>query len=569
MKVSQLFVQTLREAPADALLPSHALLLRGGYIKPMSTGVFSIFPLGKRVLIKIEEVIRQEMNRIGGQEVELPLVHTAELWQEAGRYSAIGAELLRFRDRNDHDMVLAMTHEEAVTDMARSALSSWRQLPFMLYQFQLKYRDEARARGGLIRVREFTMKDGYSFHSSHDDLDRYYQEVHQAYINIFRRVGIEPVVVQSDTGIMGGKLAHEFMLESEHGEDYLILCRHCGYQANGEIAQFQHEQFPASPLPLEKVSTPGQESIEEVASYLNQPTRQTLKAVFYNADGKLITLLVRGDLELSETKIRNYLKVGELIPAEAEEIRNAGMEPGYAGPIGVEEKIKALGGRLLVDRSATLAANLTTGANEAGYHIKNANYGRDFTGEVGDFAQAKTGSLCPHCSQPLEATRGIEIGNIFKLGTKFSEAMGATFQDEKGERKPAIMGCYGIGVGRLLASIVEEHHDDWGILWPKSIAPFQVQIVSIGQETSTFTAAEQLHDQLETLGYEVLWDNRDERPGVKFKDADLWGIPVRISVGAKALAQGAVEWKLRSEKEFRLVPLTEIPSELQKYYATP
>ena len=566
MKVTRFFVQTLREAPADAQLPSHALLLRGGYVKPLSTGVFSIFPMGKRSLAKIENIIREEMNAVGGQEVELPLVQTADLWRESGRYTAIGEELLRFRDRNQHEMVLAMTHEEAVTDLARSALSSWRQLPFMLYQFQLKYRDEARARGGLIRVREFTMKDAYSFHATAEDLDAYYEKVRAAYVRIFERVGIEPVIVQSDTGIMGGKQAHEFMLESPFGEDYLILCRHCGYQANAEIAKFAREELKEEPLPLEKVATPGRESIEEVSEFLGVEPKKTMKAVFFDCAGKLVAVLVRGDLEASETKIRNFLHSGDLVAADDALIERCGMVPGSAGPVGALEAIKANGGRLLVDESVAAASNLVTGANEAGFHLKNCNWKRDFDGELGDFAQADTGCACPHCGEKLEAARGIEIGNIFKLGTKFSQSMGAVFQDENGERRPAVMGCYGIGVGRLLASVVEAHHDDFGILWPKEVAPFQVEIVSIGQDPAVLEAAQKLHDDLEAAGWEVLWDDRDERPGVKFKDADLWGAPVRVSVGAKALASGSVEWKLRSEKEFKLVALDAVEAELKAFW---
>jgi prolyl-tRNA synthetase len=562
MKVSQLFVQTLREAPSDAVLPSHALLMRGGYIKPLSTGIFGLHPLGFRVIRKIEQVIREEMESVDGQEVLLPLVQAADLWRESGRYDAIGEELLRFRDRNQHEMVLAMTHEEAVTDMARSVLSSWRQLPFMLWQFQLKYRDEARARGGLVRVREFTMKDAYSFHATPEDLDSYYQRVHEAYVRIFRRVGIEPVIVQSDTGIMGGKLAHEFMLETPHGEDYLILCRHCGYQANAEIARFQREAAPATAQPLERVATPTQQTIEEVSSFLGVKPSQTMKAVFYSADGKLVLVLVRGDLEASETKLRNFLKCGELLPAGTDQIEACGMVAGFAGPMGAHDC------RILADESVAVAANLVTGANENGWHLKNCNLGRDFTPEVvGDFAQADSGCLCPQCGKTLEATRGIEIGNIFKLGTKFSTSMGATFLDEKGERQPAVMGCYGIGVGRLMASVVEQHHDEWGIRWPKSIAPFQVELVSIGQDAAVVQAAQQLHDQLVASKIEVLWDERDERPGVKFKDADLWGAPLRIAIGAKALAQGGVEWKPRDQKEATIAPLDSVVAKVREFLA--
>lgn len=563
MKVSQFFVQTLRDAPSDALLPSHKFLMRGGYVRPLSTGIFSLYPLGTRVIRKIENLMRQEMDGVGGLEVELPVVQASELWAESGRYQAIGAEMLRFKDRNQHDMVLAMTHEEAVTDMARSVLNSWRQLPFMLYQLQTKYRDEPRARGGLIRVREFTMKDAYSFHANHEDLDQYYSQVHEAYLRIFRKVGIEPVVVQSDTGIMGGKVAHEFMLESEYGEDYLILCRKCGYQANAEIAAFARVNALAEALPLEKVATPGQEAVEDVVAFLGTTKDKGMKCVFFSDEtGKeLVVVVTLGHLEVSEVKVKNHLKWGLLIPATAERIAASGMVAGYASPIG------ATNCTVLVDESVAQSANLVAGANEAGFHLRNCNLGRDFQATVvGDFAQADTGCLCPHCASELEATRGIEIGNIFKLGTKFSESMGALFLDADSQRRPAVMGCYGIGVGRLMASVIENSHDQWGPIWPKSIAPYQVILVNIGKEPEVQETAAKLYADLTAAGLEVLWDDRDERPGVKFKDADLWGVPVRIAVGAKALANAQVEWKLRSVKEFELVAVADVLARVQEFY---
>ncbi len=565
LKVSQLFAQTLREAPSDAVLPSHIFLMRGGYIKSISTGIFSLFPLGKRVIRKIEAIIREEMEGINGQEVELPLVQSATLWKESGRYEAIGAELLRFNDRNNHDMVLAMTHEEAVTDLARSALTSYKQLPFMLWQMQSKYRDEARARGGLIRVREFTMKDGYSFHKDEACLDDYYQKVHEAYLRIFRRVGIEPIVVQSDTGIMGGKIAHEFMLESTNGEDYLIICRHCGYQANAEIAKFQRSAHKSDELPLEKVATPNRESIEDVSEFLGLSPTQTGKMVFFSSENKLIAVLVQGNLEVSEIKVKNFLKTADLIPADASQIEAAEMIPGYASPVGAKREQFTL----LIDESISLNSNLVVGANEAGFHYKNFNLERDLGEDsvnIGDFAQADTGCACPECAKELEATRGIEIGNIFKLGTKFSESMGATFLNEDGKRLPAVMGCYGIGVGRLMASVAEAHHDDWGILWPKSIAPFQVQICTLGKDEESQVAADTLYHSLRMAGYDVLLDDRNERPGVKFKDADLWGVPVRISVGGKSFAEGKVEFKLRSKKDFEFLELNKVQERLAIEY---
>jgi prolyl-tRNA synthetase len=565
MKISNYFYTTLREVPSDASLPSHVFLMRGGYIKPLSTGIYSILPMGLRVLRKIETIIRDEMNAIQGLEVDMPVVQTSELWNESGRYQAIGDELLRFRDRNDHAMVLAMTHEEAVTDMARYVLSSYKQLPFMLYQFKTKYRDEARARGGLIRVREFLMKDAYSFHATPEDLDAHYQLQYQAYQNIFRKVGIEPVVVQSDTGIMGGKLAHEFMLDTPSGEDYLILCPKCDYQANREIAKFARTPFvgPSTAQP-EKIATPGKESIADVVAFLNVTAQQTAKCVFFDMDGKLVVAVVPGHLESSEIKLRNLLKAKTLVPADEKLIRACGMEPGYGSPIGAKNC------RVLLDEALASAQDIVMGANEAGYHLLHCTPARDITlYEIADIAEAASDCACPHCGAPLRETRGIELGNIFKLGTKFSESMGASFLDAQGKSQPAIMGCYGIGVGRLMASVIENSHDDFGPLWPKSIAPFQVEIVPIAKDEAILEVCTQLENDLTQAGYEVLVDDRDERPGVKFKDADLWGIPVRIAIGKKGLVNLEVEWKLRSEKEMQMVKIADVVAQVQAYYAAP
>jgi len=556
MKLSNFFFTTLREIPSDAQLPSHIFLMRGGYIKPLSTGIYSILPLGLRVIRKIENIIREEMNAVGGLEADLPVVQTAELWSEAGRYQAIGDELLRFKDRNAHNMVLAMTHEEAITDMARYVLSSYKQLPFMLYQFKTKYRDEARARGGLIRVREFEMKDAYSFHATPEDLDQHYELEYKAYQNIFRRVGIEPVIVQSDTGIMGGKIAHEFMLSTPNGEDYLIICKHCGYQANREIAEFKRQSVDGAGQ-LEKVATPNKKTIEEVCTFLNAETNTSGKCVFFDVEGKLVVALVQGNLEISETKLRNYLKSKVLIPASEELIKSSGMEPGYASPINAKNC------RVIVDTGAAESADLIVGANEEGYHFKHCTPKRDFADfETADIAEAAENCICAKCGNPLTETRGIELGNIFKLGTKFSENMGCIFTDANGDVKPAIMGCYGIGVGRLMASVIENSHDDFGPIWPMSIAPFQVLIVPIAKDEEIVKVTEKLERELEEQGVEVLVDDRDERPGVKFKDGDLWGIPIRIAIGKKGLAEGKVEWKLRSGKEVEMVPVGDVVNRL-------
>lgn len=562
MKVSHFFFKTLREAPNDATLPSHALMLRGGYIRQVAAGVYSLTPLGLRVIRNIENIIRREMNAIGGQEVSLPLVQPAELWRASGRYDAIGNELLRFQDRTGHDMVLAMTHEEAVTDLAAHCLTSYKQMPFMLYQFQLKYRDEPRARGGLIRQKEFLMKDAYSFHADEKDLDRYYESVYKAYLNIFRNVNINPVVVQSDTGIMGGKVAHEFMLETEHGEDYLILCRNCGYQANQEIALFQRGTITETPLPLQKVATPNRTSIADVSEFLGIDQKRTLKCVFYqNSANELFTILLRGDLDVSEIKLKNHLRVQEVFPAEPQRIIASRMVPGYASAAGAQNT------RIIADTSVLNNANMVTGANEEGFHVKNFNPDRDIElNEIADLALATSGAACPECGNRLDAARGIELGNIFKLGTTFSKRMGCEFLNTQGKTIPAVMGCYGIGVGRLAAAIIENSHDDWGIIWPDNVAPFQALICQIGKDAAVENTALQLYADLQSAGLDVLYDDREERPGVKFKDADLWGIPVRIAVGAKALEKGMVEWKLRAEKKYALVDKNTVVSKVLKYF---
>ncbi|MGL1902811.1 MAG: proline--tRNA ligase [Fibrobacterales bacterium] len=560
MLVSKLFYTTLRETPSDAVIPSHIYLLRGGYIKQLSTGIYSILPMGLKVLRKIEAIIREEMTAIDGQEVDLPVVHPKELWLEADRYDSIGNELLRFQDRTKHDMVLAMTHEEAITDLARHVLSSYKQLPFMLWQFKTKFRDEARPRAGLIRVKEFIMKDGYSFHSSTEDLDTYYTGALDAYTRIFNRVGIDPVIVESDTGIMGGKQAHEFMLETPNGEDYLILCDACGYQANAEIAEFARSTAKGDFLELEKVATPDTKTINEIASLLKVTPEQTLKAVYYESEGSLYTVLIQGNLEVSETKVKNILKLSEIHPASDELIRTCGMEPGYASPIGAKNTF------IIADWSVIENTNLVTGANEEGYHYLNSNIGRDYhVDKKTDIAQADSGCACRSCGASLRATRGIEIGNIFKLGTKFSNAMGATFLDESGKKRPVVMGCYGIGVGRLMASVAETYHDKWGLKWPAAIAPYSILISTIGKEEEGFEKSLALYKSLTKKGIDVLWDDRKERPGVKFKDADLWGIPLRITIGGKALQEGAYEWKIRSTEDKEMIAEADIMTKIDEY----
>ena len=565
MRLSRLFATTLRQPPSEAESISHQLLLRAGYIRPLAAGLFSLLPLGQRVAARIEGIIRDEIDGIGGQEMKMPVVHPAELWRESGRYDAIGDELGRFTDRNGRDMVLAMTHEEVVTDLARREIKSYRQLPQLIYHFQTKWRDDPRPRAGLIRVREFTMKDSYSLDASWEGLAKQYDAHFAAYQRIYARCELPVVAVKSDTGMMGGKEAHEFMVLTPIGEDTLILCDACGYTANRQVARLRKAEAPAAePLPLEKVATPHTPTIAALAELLAIAPSQTAKAVFLVADlpdakgvrEQFVFVVIRGDMDLNETKLGNAL--GSLLgapplrlrPAREDEIRATGAEPGYASPIGLKNVL------VLVDDAVPASPNLVAGANEAGYHLRNTNYGRDYTAAlVTDLAAADAGCACPECGAPVKAERGVEVGNIFKLGTRYSEALGATFLDSDGQTKPIIMGSYGIGVGRLMACVVERHHDADGLIWPEAIAPYRVHLVRLpgGEEV-----AERVYADLQAAGVEVLFDDRDDRAGVKFKDADLIGLPIRVTLGERALKSGGAEVKFRRTGESRIVPLDEL-----------
>ena len=549
MRMSRLVGKRIRETPKDAQTASHVFLIRGGYVRPVSTGIYSLLPLAKRIAQKIEAIIREEMNAIEGQEVLMPVVLPRELWDESGRYEAVGPELLRFKDRNGKDMLLAMTHEEAVCHLVRTEVNSYKQLPVMLYQIQTKYRDEARPRAGLIRVREFTMKDAYSFHSSNEDLKQYYERCHEAYVRIFKRIGMKDVVsIQSDTGMMGGAAAHEFMAIAECGEDTLFLSPGGEYQANKEVARAAWKYEKEEPKALDKVQTPGQKTIEDLASFLGIPTSKTAKAVFYStSEGKLVFVVIRGDLEVNETKLRNHVKAGELKFATDEEIRAAGSIPGYASPLGIDPKAA----RIVFDPSAAESSNLVTGANEEDAHFLNFNFERDMAQvrasvEITDVASVRDGDPCPVTGMPLRMARGIEVGNIFQLGTKYSAAMNCTYLDSNGRSQPMVMGCYGIGVGRAIASVIEQSHDDYGPVWPKSIAPFQVQICALNlNDPQVAEASERLYASLLKQGVEVLLDDRNEKAGSAFSDADLIGAPFRVTVSPKTLARGVVELKAR------------------------
>ncbi len=576
MRLSKLFFQTLREVPADADVVSHQLMMRAGMIHQIAAGIFDFLPLALRTKQKIEEIFRAEMDAIGGQEVTLPMVHPAELWQKTGRWYQIGSDMARFRDRNDREMVLGMTHEEIMADLVKKYIKSYRQLPTMLYQIQTKFRDEPRPRAGLLRVREFTMKDAYTFDRDEAGIDSYYPHFYQAYFNIFRRAGIDVVAVKSDTGMMGGRMAHEFMALTEIGEDTLVLCPSCGYSANRQVALFRKPDPPAEdPLPLQEVATPGVTTIAALAEFLQVEPSATAKAVFLVADieqpdGKVqeqfVFCVVRGDMELNETKLTNAIRARRLRPATTPEIQAVGAEPGYGSPVGVHREAMWL----VVDDLVARSPNLVAGANRAGYHLLNTNYGREYSADqVVDLAAASDGHSCLHCGAPLYTARGVEVGNIFKLGTKYSIAMGATYLDENGEEKPIVMGSYGIGSGRLMAVIVELHHDEAGIQWPITVAPYQVMLVSLATEKTpeVTAAADQLYAELLAAGVEVLYDDRDERAGVKFNDADLLGIPIRLTLGAKGLKNGVVEGKLRRSGESFTFAVSTAVAEVQALIA--
>jgi len=558
MRLSNLFFTTLRDDPADAEMPSHRLLLRAGYMRQLGSGIYSLLPLGFRVNKRVEQVVREEMDRIGCQEMEMPVVHPADVWRTSGRYDTVGPEMGRFKDRAGRDMVLAMTHEEVVGLLLADIVKSYRQLPMMIYHFQTKWRDEPRARGGLIRVREFVMKDAYSVDRDDDGLDASYWAQHGAYVRIFERLGLRTIAVSSDVGMMGGSQAHEFMVLNPAGEDLLVLCEACGYAANRQVAVIPRPLPPAEEtLPLEEVATPGTTTIASLAAFLGIGPDRTAKAAFFmTGDGRLVTAIVRGDHEVNETKLLNAVKAtGGMRPATVEEIRAAGMEPGYGSPIGAHDTV------VVVDDLASRTANLVAGANREGFHYRNVNHGRDFAADVvTDLTNAREGDPCPTCGQPVILRNGIEVGNIFKLGTKYTDAFGATYLGEDGVAHKVVMGSYGIGIGRNVACIVEAHHDDKGIVWPAEVAPYSAHLVSIGavREPQVAEIAERLHAFSIEVGREILWDDRDESPGVKFTDAELLGMPWILTVSPRSLAAGGVEVTERATGERATRPIDEV-----------
>ncbi|MBE6063553.1 MAG: proline--tRNA ligase [Clostridium butyricum] len=556
MKMSNMLISTLREVPAEAEIDSHKLMLRAGMIRKMAAGVYNYMPLGLKVLNKVEDIIREEMNAAGAQEFLASAMIPAELWQESGRWDAYGAEMFRLKDRGNRDFCLGPTHEEVFTDIARNEIKSYKQLPLNLYQIQTKYRDERRPRFGVMRSREFVMKDAYSFDRNQEGLDITFNKMHDAYVKIFNRCGLDAKPVQADSGAIGGANSAEFMVKSEVGEDDVVFCECCNYAANIEKAACTPEKEEKQDmLEVKEVETPNARTIEEVAAFFGKDAKKFAKTILFNADGKIVAVMVRGDREINEVKVANAIgEVNNLEFANNEEVQNAtGAAVGFAGPIGIKVDI------LLVDEEVANMYNFIVGANKTGYHLENVNYGRDFEGTVGDFRNVTAGEKCPDCGGTVTIARGTEVGHIFKLGTKYSEAMNANFIDEDGKEKPFIMGCYGIGVTRTMASIIEQHHDENGIIWPLSVAPYHVSVIPVNvKDEEQVKVANELYDELISMGVEVLLDDRNERAGVKFKDSELMGIPMRVTVGKK-IGDGEVEFKLRNG-EMEVVKISDVCS---------
>lgn len=557
MLLSKLLGERFREKPADATLASHIFLLRGGYVRQVSNGIYSMLLPAKRIAAKIEAIIREEMDDIGGQEVLFPVVLPYELWKESGRYDSVGSELVRFKDRTGHDMLLGMTHEEAAVHLARTEARSWTKYPFMIYQIQTKFRDEPRSRGGLIRVREFTMKDAYSFHTSQEDLERYYQEVLEAYHRIFRRVGLPQVVaVSSDSGMMGGKISHEFMLLTEAGEDTIVVCEDCDYKANAEVAVSRISHTPAEERPLEEVYTPGIEDIDSLAAFLDTTPDRLMKAAVFAVQGsrKPLVVFIRGDLQVNEAKLRNAVGA-EVYPLTDHE--DADLCFGYIGAVGLDGT-KA---DILYDVSLENETYLIGGANKPDHHVKGISIPRDVRpARFVDVAKVREGDACVKCGGRLTLKRGIEVGNIFQLGTRYTESMNMTFTDSDGKQKYPIMGCYGIGVGRLLASIIEASHDDYGPIWPMAVAPWQIHICMLNSSNEDVrNAGYKLYEELGRK-YEVLLDDRNVTAGIMFADADLLGVPVRLIVSARTIENGEAEITTRDKKMKKIVKLGEVPA---------
>lgn len=562
MKMSNMLVSTLREVPAEAEIDSHKLMLRAGMIRKMAAGIYNYMPIGLKVLKNIEEIVREEMNTAGAQEFLASSVLPAELWQESGRWDVYGDEMFRLKDRNNRDFCLGPTHEEVFTDIARNEIKSYKQLPVNLYQIQTKYRDERRPRFGIMRSREFIMKDAYSFDKDQAGLDVSYDKMHDAYVKIFNRCGIDAKCVEADSGAIGGANSAEFMVKSEVGEDDVVFCSACDYAANIEKAEATPEKAEVEELlEMEKVATPDSRGIYEVSEFLKVSPKKTVKLLMFNVDGKIVGVVVRGDREVNEVKVANAAQAsGDIIMASNEEYTKAtNCEPGFGGPVGIKVDL------LLVDEEVANMYNMILGANETGYHLKNVNYGRDFEGVVGDFRKIESGEKCPKCGSEVTIARGTEVGHIFKLGTKYSAAMNATFIDENGKNVPFAMGCYGIGVTRTMASIIEQHHDENGIIWPLSVAPYHVSVIPVNiKDEAQMKIANKLYDELRKIGVDAILDDRNERPGVKFKDSELIGIPMRVTVGKK-ITDGEVEFKLR-DGEMEVIKIEDVLEKVKSQF---
>lgn len=581
MRLSRSFGKTLREAPADAEMVSHQLLIRANFIRPLGAGIYTFMPFGYRVLRKLWRILAEEMDAIGGQEMWMPNLHPASLWQATGRWDTVDV-LMKVRAEGGREYALSATHEEVVTELVLREIESYRDLPRMVYHISKKFRDEPRARGGLLRLREFIMKDAYSLDTSEEALDAFYPHMVQAYFNIFERCGVSVVAINADVGAMGGNSSHEFVVPHEHGEDMFITCTNCDYAANVDAAEFVREgEKPAELASLAKVATPDCKTIADVARYVGVPTSQTIKAVFYwwtptdaaskgefASGGRLIFVLVRGDLEVNEVKLNNALGGGALRPATDEEIGAVGATPGYASAVGlnVAGTLNEAGVYVLADISLEAGGNFVVGANDEGYHYTGANYPRDFAvSQMADVAQADTGHQCPVCGGRIEARRAIEAGHCFKLGTRYSAALNASYLDENGWPQLVFMGSYGIGLDRLMAIIVERYHDENGIVWPDSVAPYQVHLMHIGKGDEVIETADKVYAELQAAGFEVLYDDRAASAGVKFKDADLIGIPWRVAIGARGLAEGGAEVKRRNQTERQFVPVAELAGYLRHH----
>ena len=564
MRMSKLMLKTLREAPSEAELESHKLLLRAGLVTAFAAGLYAFTPLGWRVIRRIETIIREEMDRTGAQEVRLPELNPIELWEQSGRAQAMGHMLFRLSDRKERGFVLGPTHEEGMSFLASRHIQSYRDLPVTLYQIETKFRDEQRPRGGLVRLREFTMKDAYSFDTDWETLDASYAAAYEAYVRIFARSGVPVIPVAADSGAIGGKDSEEFVFLTEDGEDEILLCTGCNYAANAEKAEFTPSApSVAEPMAMEKVPTPGIKTIAELAKFLGIEERQTVKAVFYKVDGNPIFVAIRGDLDVNEVKLKNVLKAQEVEPMDEAMAKRYGLVAGSASAVGL------IGVRIVADHSAVDAPNLAAGANEDGFHFLNSNHGRDWKADlVESIALARGGDACATCGTALEVRRGMEMGHVFKLGTVYSESIGVQYLDDAGERHPCVMGCYGIGVERMLAAVIEANRDDNGIIWPAAIAPFDVHVVVLNSDQEIVTdALSELESSLEQARLSPLVDDRADSAGIKFKDADLLGMPLRLTLSPRSLEKGGVECRDRRSGETTIVPMSEVVTHVRAHSA--